>query len=108
VKGYESYIGLKRPSFVGHWVNDVVYDRIAPGIRQKLKELNPRTESGNRRYKNTQFMTLDHGIPELREHLSKTQVLMDAASSPKEFDRLLNRSLPKFGDTLEIPFRDNG
>lgn len=106
VKGYESYIGLKRPSFVGHWVNDIVYDRIAPGIRQKLKELNPRTESGNRRYKNTQFMTLDHGIPELKEHLSKTQVLMDAASSSKEFDRLLNRSLPKFGDTLELPFRE--
>jgi len=106
VKGYESYIGLKRPSFVGHWVNDIVYDRIAPGIRQKLKELNPRTESGNRRYKNTQFMTVDHGIPELRDHLSKAQVLMDAASSPKEFDRLLNRSMPKFGDTLEIPFRE--
>jgi P63C domain len=107
VKGYESYIGLKRPSFVGHWVNDVVYDRIAPGIRQKLKELNPRTESGNRRYKNTQFMTLDHGIPELKEHLTKAQILMDAASSSKEFDRLLNRSMPKFGETIDIPFRDN-
>lgn len=106
VKGYESYIGMKRPSFVGHWVNDIVYDRIAPGIRQKLKELNPRTESGNRRFKHTQFMTLDHGIPELKEHLTKSMVLMDAATGSQEFDRLLNRSLPKFGDTLEIPFRD--
>jgi hypothetical protein len=106
VKGYESYIGLRRPQFVGHWVNDIVYDRIAPGIRQKLKELNPRTENGNRKYKNTQFMTPDHGIPELREHLTKTQILMDAASSSKEFDRLLNRSLPKFGSTLDIPFND--
>jgi hypothetical protein len=106
VKGYESYIGLKRPSFVGHWVNDIVYDRIAPGIRQKLKELNPRMESGNRRFKNTQFMTPDHGIPELKEHLSKAMVLMDAATGAKEFDRLLNRSLPKFGYTLEIPLRD--
>jgi len=106
IKGYESYIGLKRPSFVGHWVNDIVYDRIAPGIRKKLKELNPRMESGNRKFKNTQFMTLDHGIPELKEHLSKAMVLMDAATGSKEFDRLLNRSLPKFGETLEIPFRD--
>jgi hypothetical protein len=33
-------------------------------------------------------------------------VLMDAATGAKEFDRLLNRSLPRFGDTFEIPFRD--
>jgi len=94
------------PSFVGHWVNDIVYDRIAPGIRQKLKELNPRTEKGNRKFKNHQFFTDDHGVPELRDHLSKTMVLMDAASGSKEFDRLLNRSLPKFGTTLELPLGD--
>ena len=104
VKGYESYIGLPRPSFVGHWVNDVVYSRLAPGIRQKLKELNPRTEKGHRRYKNTQFLTPDQGVPELREHLSKAMVLMDAATSSDEFDLLLNRSMPKFGDTLELGF----
>jgi hypothetical protein len=106
VKGYETYIGLSRPSFVGHWVNDIVYERIAPGIRQKLRELNPKTEKGNRRFKNHQFLTEDHGVPELKEHLAKTMVLMDAAASAKEFDRLLNRSLPKFGSTLDIPFSD--
>jgi len=107
VKGYETYIGLSRPSFVGHWVNDIVYERLAPGIRKKLKELNPKTEKGNRRFKNHQFLTEDHGVPELREHLSKTMVLMDASASSSEFDRLLNRSLPKFGSTYEIPFREN-
>ncbi|MBK9584584.1 MAG: hypothetical protein IPO55_01515 [Alphaproteobacteria bacterium] len=40
VKGYPSYMALKRPSFVGHWVNDIIYDRIKPGIRKKLNELN--------------------------------------------------------------------
>lgn len=104
VKGYESYIGLQRPSFVGHWVNDVVYSRLAPGIRQKLKDLNPRTEKGHRKFKNHQFLTDDHGVPELREHLSKSMALMDAASSPDEFDRLLNRAMPKFGDTLQLVF----
>jgi P63C domain len=106
IKGYETYSGIKRPSFVGHWVNDIVYDRIAPGIRNKLKELNPRTEKGTRKFKNHQFFTDDHGVPELRDHLSKTMVLMDAAANPKEFDRLLNRSLPKFGTTLELPLSD--
>lgn len=104
VKGYESYIGLQRPSFVGHWVNDVVYARLAPGIRTRLKALNPKTEKGNRKFKNHQFLTDDHGVPELREHLSKTMALMDAASSPDEFDRLLDRAMPKFGDTLQLGF----
>ncbi len=102
VKGYESYIGLQRPSFVGHWVNDIVYERLAPGVRARLKALNPRTEKGNRRYKNHQFLTDDHGVPELREHLSKAMALMDASSTSDEFERLLNRALPKFGDTLQL------
>lgn len=104
VKGYESYIGLPRRSFVGHWVNDVVYNRLAPGIRQRLMELNPRTGKGYRKHKNHQFLTDDHGVPELREHLSKAMALMDAACSPEEFDRLLARALPKFGDTLLLNF----
>ena len=106
IKGYESYIGLQRPSFVGHWVNDIVYDRLAPGIRKKLKELNPKTEKGHRKFKNHQFLTEDHGVPELKEHITKTMVLMDAASNTRDFDRLLNKSLPKFGATMELLFDD--
>ncbi|MDP1968373.1 MAG: P63C domain-containing protein [Burkholderiaceae bacterium] len=102
VKGYESYIGLPRPQFVGHWVNDIVYSRLAPGIRKRLQELNPKTEKGNRKFKNHQFLTDDQGVPELRELLSKAMALMDASTSPEEFDLLLRRALPKFGDTLEL------
>lgn len=106
IKGYETYIGLQRPSFVGHWINDIVYDRLAPGIRKKLKDLNPKTEKGHRKYKNHQFLTDDHGVPELKEHITKTMVLMDAASNSRDFERLLNKSLPKFGSTLELPLDD--
>jgi hypothetical protein len=30
--------------------------------------------------------------------------LIDAAANKTEFERLLNRSLPKYGDTRELPF----
>jgi hypothetical protein len=102
IKGYESYIGLPRPSFVGHWVNDIVYDRLAPGIRQKLKELNPKTEKGHRKYKNHQFLTTDHGVPELKDHITKTMVLMDAANGQRDFERMLKKSLPKIGESGEL------
>lgn len=103
VKGYESYIGLPTPSFVGHWINNIIYERLAPGVRSKLKELNPRTSSGHRKHKNHVFLTEDHGLPELKDHITKTMVLMDASSNSEEFDKLLNRSLPKYGATLELP-----
>jgi hypothetical protein len=103
-KGYESYIGLPRPNFIGHWVNDVVYSRLAPGIHQKLKELNPRMPSGRRKYKNFQFLTEDHGVPELKEHLVKAMTVMDIAiATGQNFDLLLGSVLPKYGETMTLP-----
>ena len=103
-KGYESYIGLRRPQFVGHWVNDVVYSRLAPGILKKVRELNPKDREGARKYKHFQFLTDDHGIPELREHLTKVMTLADVSiATGQDFDRLLNQVLQKYGDTIEMP-----
>jgi len=104
IKGYDSYIALKRPSYVGHWVNDIVYSRLAPGIKDKLRELNPRTATGNRQGKHHQHLTDDYGLPELKDHLKKVMVLMDASSSKKEFEKLLDKSLPKYGSNFELPY----
>jgi hypothetical protein len=106
VKGYPSYIALKRPAFVGHWVNDIVYDRLVPGARRKLKELNPRLPAGYRKHRNHQFTTEDYGLPELKAHLIKVMAYMDAAANDTQFMRMLNRGTPKFGDTYEMPLDD--
>ncbi|MCI2394099.1 P63C domain-containing protein [Aliiroseovarius sediminis] len=106
VKGYDSYLALKRPAFIGHWVNDIVYDRLAPGIKQKLRDVNPRSEGGSRRRKHHQHFTEDYGLPELKDHLKKVMVLMDASSNKREFERLLDRSLPKYGATIEMALDD--
>jgi hypothetical protein len=102
IKGQPSYMALKRPSFVGHWVNDIVYSRLAPGIAKKLKDLNPRTEKGYRKNKHHQYFTNDQGVPELKEHLVKVMALIDASLTERDFTTLLNRSLPKYGDTIEL------
>lgn len=103
-KGYENYIGLPRRSFVGHWVNDVVYSRLAPGVLEKLKALNPSVPGKGRKYKHTQFLKSDHGVPELKDHLIKTMTLMDAATATgQSFDILLQAALPKYGATMSLP-----
>ena len=38
--------GTQKPRYVGHWTNDIVYSRLAPGVLKKLKELTPRTPIG--------------------------------------------------------------
>ena len=103
IKGYPSYVALKRPAFVGHWVNDIVYDRLVPGAKKKLNELNPRMPTGQRKNKHHQHTTEDYGLPELRSHLIRVIAYMDASANDTQFMRLLNRGCPKFGDTYEMP-----
>lgn len=95
---------VKRPGVIGHYTNDWIYDRIAPGVLKRLKELNPKTESGSRKDNHTQFFTSDYGVPELKEHIVKVMFLMDAAPDKETFKSMLNRASPRHGDTLPLDF----
>ena len=37
--------GAKRPQIIGHYTNDIVYARIAPGVLKELRDKNPRLPS---------------------------------------------------------------
>ena len=95
--------GTKKPSYVGHWTNDVVYSRLAPGVLQKLKELVPRTPSGSRIRKFHQHLTEDIGVPELQQHISNLIFLMKGCKNWDEFKERLELAAPKFGDTMRLP-----
>ena len=107
MKGWTwSYASAKKPSVVGHYINDFVYSRIAPQILKELRERNP-THTGGRKAKHHQFLTPDYGHPKLKEHLSILIALGKAAGyNSRNFDRLINRALPKYGNTIEIPYFD--
>jgi len=94
----------KRPVIVGKITNDVVYDRLAPGVRAELHRLTPRDEKGRLKHKLFQRLTEDVGHPKLREHLASVVALMKAADDWSGFSRMLNRALPRYGDTPYLPF----
>jgi P63C domain len=94
----------KRPVLVGKITNDVVYDRLAPGVRQELNRLTPRDEKGRLKHKLFQRLTEDVGHPKLREHLASVVTLMRASDDWKAFAHMLNRALPRYGDTPYLPF----
>jgi hypothetical protein len=97
---------MKRPQYVGHWTNDVVYSRLAPGVLKELKQKTPRTPKGYRKRRFHQHLTRDWGYPELRDHLSNVIFLMRSCTTWDDFKRRLNRAAPKYGDTMPLDFPD--
>ena len=95
----------KKPSYVGHWTNDIIYDRLAPGVKKALKEKNPRLPSGFRGRKHHQYLTRDYGHPELTDLLSNVIFLMKSCSDWDDFKERLNRAKPKYGKTLLLDFK---
>lgn len=92
---------MKRPGIVGKYTNDIVYQRIAPGLFEQLQLRNPKI-NGRRKVKNFQYMTDDIGLPALQRHIEILIALMRAAPNWNTFMRLVNRSLPKLNDQLTL------
>ncbi|MCK1638536.1 hypothetical protein IVA95_13220 [Bradyrhizobium sp. 157] len=65
-----------RPRVIGHWRNNIVYKRLAPGVGEELKRLTPRPPGGDYKNKLFQRLTEDVGHPNLREHLAAVLMLM--------------------------------
>ncbi len=102
-----NYASTKKPSVIGHYINNFVYARIAPGVLTELRARNPKDEKGNRKSKHQQWFNEDVGHPKLQEHLASVVVLAKSVGyNWRNFLRVINRALPKFGDQLDMNFPD--
>lgn len=88
-------MSVKRPAYVGKLTNDLVYERLAPGILYELQRKNPPNEKGHRSRRHHQWLTDDVGHPALAQHLHATITLMKASSDWKSFYRMMERALQK-------------
>lgn len=86
---------VRRPCSIGRLTNDLVYERLASGVLDKLREITPRTPEGHRKHRYHQRLTQDVGYPALREHLASLTALMRASDDWRGFEKLVNRSLPR-------------
>ena len=108
LKGWPSVYAIKRPSVIGRYTNDVVYERLAPGVLDELKARTPRLPSGNLKNKLFQWFTPNLGHPKLKEHLVGVMALMRAAPTFGwgYFRRSLQRAYPKLNETIPLPLDD--
>ncbi len=102
-------ITSKKPQVVGRYINDIVYDRLAPLILAELREKNPANEKGNRKAKHHQWLTPDVGHPKLQEHLTAVMALQRVAgNSWRRFMDMLDAAFPRYGHTLTLAFGPQG
>ena len=106
LRGWPGPQGAKRPGVIGHWTNDFVYHRLAPGILEELQRLNPPLPSGNRPHRHTQWFEPERGHPRLKEHLEGVIAVMKVSSNWNAFKRNIDIAYPSYRDTMQFPLDD--
>jgi len=101
-------MSVKRPKLVGKLTNDIVYQRLAPGVLDALKKIVPRDEHGRLVHHYHRRLTEDVGHPALAKHLHAVVALMRASPTWNHFSRALERAFPKLDATapLRLEFAD--
>ncbi|MEP0068091.1 P63C domain-containing protein [Pyruvatibacter sp.] len=97
---------VKRPKYFGHLTNDIIYKRLAPGVREELDRTTPKTTAGNRKHQMHRHLTPDMGHPRLREHLASVTTVMQLSNDYKDFLAKLDKIHPRYDETLPMDFGD--
>ena len=99
-----------RYSAVAGYTNDLVYERMAPGLLRELQEKSPTDEKGQRDNKLHQWLSGEVGDPMLASHLQSLLTLQRLALANgwgwKRFMHMVDQVMKRKGDSLDLPFTD--
>ncbi len=92
----------RRPGIVGHYIRDLVYERLGPGVIEELERKNPSDGKGQRKSRHHQWLTEDIGNPALAQHMYALIGFMRAEDNWDSFKARFHRAYPKKGETLSL------
>lgn len=95
-----------KPVEVGKITDDLIYKRLAPGVRQELKKLTPRNPKGYLVSKLHQHLTDEIGNPKLEKHISNVLTVMKLSDDWSTFMKNVNKVLPQYGKNFELQLSD--
>jgi hypothetical protein len=95
-------LSVKRPILIGKLTEHIIYKRLPPGVLEELKAKNPKTESGYRKKKHHQLLTVDVGHPHLDRQIASSMTLMRISSTWTQFDSHLKKAFPVPGETPDL------
>jgi hypothetical protein len=84
------------PRYVGKFINKYIYEPLPPGVLPELKRKNPVTDRGYRRWKHTQFLTPDTGVPALDKQVSNVTLLMRISDDKEDFADKFDKAYAEF------------
>jgi len=86
----------KGPRCAGKLINELIYNKLPPGVAEELRNKNPViNDKGQRRYKNYMFLTADVGDPHLTKQVAVVGTLMKISPNWRVFERHFERAFPK-------------
>lgn len=104
LNGWVYWDGCPRPQVIGHFTNNIVYRRLAPGVLEELKRIAPRNDGGKLKNKLFQNLTGEIGHPKLLAHLSGVLMLMKYSPDWPTFMNRLDREFPQWGKNWLLAF----
>lgn len=92
IHGWE-YLATKhgRPQCIGNFINKYIYEKLPEGVLNSLKEKNPLSENGHRRFRHHQFLTEDIGDDNLKKQLVQTITVMKLSNNLNDFKELVEK-----------------
>lgn len=103
---WEYYENCGRPGVVGKYTDNIVYKRLAPGVRDKLREMVPRDSKGRLKNKLFQGLTENYGYLKLQEHLTAVTMLLKYSANWTTFMERVDREFPQWGTPMMLPFTE--
>lgn len=88
-----------RPQYFGVLTNDIVYERLAPGLLEELKRQAVKDEKKAHLHRR---LTQEVGHPRLKEHLASVVTAMKLSTNYPDFITKLNKVHPRFGQTYAL------
>lgn len=100
-------LSVKRPQYVGILTNELIYEKLPPGVLDELREKNPKTTKGYRKHRHHQFLTENIGNPHLERHIASVTTLMRVSANWRNFKSLFQRAFSKDAhEQIEMPFME--
>ena len=108
LRGWQySPVSVKRPQYIGKLTNELIYDKLPPGVLNELRIKNPRTPKGYRKHRFHQFLTEDIGHPHLGKQLAAVITLMKVSPNWRRFYEMFKRAFPKSGEQLFLDLTES-
>lgn len=92
----------KRPSVVGHMINNYIYKQLPPGVLEELQRLNPVGDNGRRAHKHHQHVTEGTGNSALDRQIATVTTLLRISDTKSQFKDLFDRAYPPLQPRLPL------